>query len=171
MKTKTSLTILAIFALILSFRPPANALDSLTFESLMIDLAFEQYSLEASHQKALLDIQADWDALHWQWENRRNQKKKHYIHFLEQKQALQQQLYQIQNLQEAEGIKIRYRRGIDLIKLLYEKILRLDHHFAGMQTFQNVVKLSNPHSYRAFRDAKDAFEKRKNNNQTETSIQ
>ena len=67
--------------------------------------------------------------------------------------------------EEIRLLGIRYERGIELIRLLYEKILSLDHHFSGMRTYQNVMVLSNPHQYPGFEQAKSRMEasmKRKN---------
>jgi len=44
----------------------------------------------------------------------------------------------------------RYEKGLELIRLLYEKILSLDHHFSAMHTDQWVQTLSNPMSYPGF---------------------
>ena len=56
--------------------------------------------------------------------------------------------------------QMRYRKGLELIRMLYEKILSLDHHFSAMRTDQLVQTLSNPLSYKLFRDsnlAKQSF--------------
>lgn len=59
---------------------------------------------------------------------------------------------------ELQQLKIRYKKGIDLIKLLYEKILALDHHFSGMQIYQNILLLSNPNTYPDFQKNRDFLE-------------
>ncbi|MEO1514040.1 MAG: hypothetical protein AAFV95_03480 [Bacteroidota bacterium] len=56
-----------------------------------------------------------------------------------------------QEYQQIHDLKERYRKSIDVLKLLYEKILGLDHHFTSMKTHQNIQKLSNPHSYPDFK--------------------
>ena len=61
---------------------------------------------------------------------------------------------------ETASLRIRYRKGIDLIKMLYEKILSLDHHFTGMQIYQNVSTLSNPNSYPDFVRAQGTLKQR-----------
>ena len=60
--------------------------------------------------------------------------------------------------QELELLHLRYKRGLGLIKLLYEKVLSLDHHFTGMRTFQNIFRLSNPNAYPEFRESRKIFE-------------
>lgn len=56
--------------------------------------------------------------------------------------------------------KVRYRKGLDLIKMIYEKVLALDHHFAALQTYQNIAVISNPNSYPDFQAAKTLLEKK-----------
>ena len=75
------------------------------------------------------------------------------IHFMEQAEQL-----------EAEGqfsiTKTRYRKGVDLIKMVYEKVLALDHHFAALQTYQNIAQMTNPNAYPEFQNAKKLIEKK-----------
>ena len=56
--------------------------------------------------------------------------------------------------------KTRYRKGIELIKMVYEKVLALDHHFAALQTYQNIAAMTNPNSYPEFQNAKTMLEKK-----------
>ncbi len=44
----------------------------------------------------------------------------------------------------------RYKKGIELIRLLYEKILGLDYHFSAIQTNKSLLQLANPASYPEF---------------------
>ncbi len=46
--------------------------------------------------------------------------------------------------------KIRYLKGIDIIKILYEKVLSLDHHFTSVRSLSELNKLSNPNNYAQF---------------------
>lgn len=75
------------------------------------------------------------------------------IHYLEQIEKV-----------EAEGqfsiTKTRYRKGIELIKMVYEKVLALDHHFAALQTYQNISTITNPNSYPEFEAVKQLVEKK-----------
>lgn len=78
-------------------------------------------------------------------------------------------LVQIRNNSEDqayETLKVRYKKGIEIIRVLYEKILGLDHHFTGLETYQNILTLSNPNHYPEFQRAKGVIEeqlKKKNN--------
>ena len=62
--------------------------------------------------------------------------------------------------QEFAFLKARYYKGIEIIKIIYEKLLSLDHHYSGMQTYQNIMLLSNPHTYPEFQKSKSVMEQR-----------
>ncbi|MEP0264946.1 hypothetical protein [Dokdonia sp.] len=73
------------------------------------------------------------------------------------KSQLQEQLEFI-NLSEISDVsKIRYLKGLQIIKLLYEKMLSLDHHFASVATFNEINNLSNPNNYPQFVKHKEAL--------------
>ncbi|MFT5890806.1 MAG: hypothetical protein ACI9Y7_000904 [Dokdonia sp.] len=66
------------------------------------------------------------------------------------KDQLQEQL-KTNNLSEISDVsKVRYLKGLQIIKLLYEKMLSLDHHFASVATFNEINNLSNPNHYPRF---------------------
>ena len=81
-----------------------------------------------------------------------------WIRFWQKKRELEQQLEFLEVQWELQLLKVRYKKGIDLIKLLYEKILALDHHFSGMQIYQNILILSNPNTYPDFQKARNILE-------------
>jgi len=61
-------------------------------------------------------------------------------------------------LSEATDIsKIRYLKGLQIIKILYEKTLALDHHYASVATFNEINNLSNPNHYPEFLELKDVL--------------
>lgn len=77
------------------------------------------------------------------------------VTLLIEKDRLQQQI-KINELSEASDIsKIRYLKGLQIIKILYEKTLTLDHHFASVATFNEINNLSNPNHYPEFVKMKD----------------
>lgn len=65
-----------------------------------------------------------------------------------------------QDISEFRLLEKRYKKGIDIIKLLNEKILSLNHHFAGLDTYQKITSISNPSNYSEFRDARAQIEKK-----------
>jgi hypothetical protein len=77
-----------------------------------------------------------------------------------QKWELENELDLLQKEEEIEMLRTRYRHGIGLIKLLYEKMLSLDHHFSGMEIYQNVMLLSNPNSYPEFKKIREVLEEK-----------
>ncbi len=56
--------------------------------------------------------------------------------------------------------KIRYLKGLSIIKLLYEKVLGLDHHFSSLVTFNEINKISNPNNYPEFERVKDLIKQK-----------
>ena len=75
-----------------------------------------------------------------------------------ERQEIGERLETLETEKEIQLLKVRYKKGIDLIKLLYEKILALDHHFSGMQIYQNILLLSNPNTYPDFQKNRDFLE-------------
>jgi len=57
--------------------------------------------------------------------------------------------------------KIRYIKGLQIIKLLYEKTLALDHHFTSVSTFAEINKISNPNEYPEFASVKELLKSKK----------
>lgn len=54
----------------------------------------------------------------------------------------------------------RYKKGLELIRLLYEKILGLDHHFSSLRAHQSIASLSNPNMYPEFQQANELISRR-----------
>lgn len=54
-----------------------------------------------------------------------------------------------------EVSKVRYLKGLQIIKILYEKVLSLDHHFASVRTLNEINKISNPNQYPEYEKLKD----------------
>lgn len=76
------------------------------------------------------------------------------VNLLIQKDTLNEQLktLEINNLSDIS--KIRYIKGLQIIKILYEKVLSLDHHFASVRTFSEISKMANPNQYPEFEKVK-----------------
>ena len=77
------------------------------------------------------------------------------VNLLVQKDALQYQLSMLADSERTNIQKIRYIKGLSIIKLLYEKVLSLDHHFSSLVTFNEINKISNPNNYPEFEKVKD----------------
>lgn len=76
------------------------------------------------------------------------------------KEQLRDEIDLAEKLFQVELSKIRYRKGIDFIKMIYEKTLGLDHHFTSLQTHQNVAMLSNPNLFPEFQKTKEIIKER-----------
>ncbi|MDX1462286.1 MAG: hypothetical protein R3359_04450 [Marinirhabdus sp.] len=96
-------------------------------------------------EKELLDIQEQLSKTH------SLQRK---VNFILEKDALQEQIKELTLRYESDISKIRYLKGLQIIKILYEKTLDLDHHFAAVSTLSEINRLTNPNEYAAFRDIK-----------------
>lgn len=77
------------------------------------------------------------------------------LDFLIRKDELKEQLQKESSDIENEISKIRYIKGLQIMKILYEKVLGLDHHFASVRTFSEISKISNPNQYPEFEKVKD----------------
>lgn len=53
--------------------------------------------------------------------------------------------------------KIRYLKGLQILKILYEKILSLDHHFASVRTLNEINKIANPNQYPEYEKLKEVI--------------
>ena len=51
------------------------------------------------------------------------------------------------NVNANDVSKVRYLKGLQIIKILYEKVLSLDHHFASVRSLNEINKISNPNQY------------------------
>ncbi len=90
------------------------------------------------------------------------------VDLLVRKDQLKTEIAALQNETENEISKVRYLKGLQIIKILYEKVLSLDHHFASVRTLNEINKISNPNQYPEYgklkeivagkRDKKTAFD-------------
>lgn len=69
------------------------------------------------------------------------------------------QLLQIET--DTEISKVRYIKGLQIIKILYEKVLSLDHHFASVRTLNEINKLSNPNQYPEYNKLREIIGKKR----------
>lgn len=84
------------------------------------------------------------------------------VDLLIQKDGLKTQLQLLKNNELKDISKIRYIKGLQIIKLLYEKTLSLDHHFSAISTFRDINNISNPNSYPEFVKMKDKLKTTQN---------
>lgn len=87
------------------------------------------------------------------------------INLLLQKDLLKDQLEQLKFDNVSDISKIRYIKGLQIIKILYEKVLSLDHHFASVRTFSEISKMANPNQYPEFEKVKNLVKEKKDKKQ------
>jgi hypothetical protein len=87
------------------------------------------------------------------------------IDFLIQKDQLKTQLEDLKFENANDISKIRYIKGLQIIKILYEKVLGLDHHFASVRTFSEISKMANPNQYPEFEKVKNLVKEKKDKKQ------
>lgn len=142
--------------LFLSAQSLYSATDSL--DIWLAHAALEVHSIQVQYEKLTGSIRENIRLIDAQiltspaWRYRKRER------LWQEKRQLEASLQTLEAEKEMRLLKTRYKRGIDLIKLLYEKILALDHHFSSMRIFQNVMMLSNPNSYAGFQKTRDLLE-------------
>ncbi|ESU23969.1 hypothetical protein FEDK69T_10270 [Flavobacterium enshiense DK69] len=77
------------------------------------------------------------------------------------KDEIREQLLLLKNETNNEISKIRYLKGLQIIKTLYEKVLSLDHHFASVRTLNEINKIANPNQYPEYSKLKEVVNAKK----------
>ncbi|MFN0175886.1 MAG: hypothetical protein ACKVU0_14635 [Saprospiraceae bacterium] len=90
----------------------------------------------------------------------RNRNPESGFHLLWEKIQLDQTLKGLEQEHEIKLLKLRYRKSIEIVKMLYEKVLSMDHHLSSLKAQQGLSNLSNPHNYPQFKEAKGTIEDR-----------
>jgi hypothetical protein len=83
------------------------------------------------------------------------------VDLLVEKDFLKDEIKELQIEVNGELSKIRYLKGLQIIKILYEKVLSLDHHFASVRTLNEINKISNPNQYPEYEKLKDLVSAKK----------
>ncbi len=136
--------------------------DSFSFDNILID-----FNVEINHEKSIFlskrhILNIELEAINVTLINTAGKKNRKFQNALIQKIELMEDINLLETQWDITLIGVRYRKGIELIRLMYEKILGLDHHFTGLHTYQHISVLSNPHSYPTFQKTKELLEKNKN---------
>ena len=87
------------------------------------------------------------------------------VNLLIKKDQLKTVLERLKFEAETDISKIRYLKGLQIIKILYEKVLGLDHHFASVRTFSEISKMANPNQYPEFEKLKNLVKDKKDKKQ------
>ena len=83
------------------------------------------------------------------------------LNWLLKKDELKDRLALLRINEQTDISKIRYIKGLQVIKILYEKTLALDHHFTSVSTFAEINKISNPNQYPEFASIKEVIKSKK----------
>lgn len=83
------------------------------------------------------------------------------INALLEKDQIREQFEQLDIENATDVSKTRYLKGLEIIKILYEKVLGLDHHFASVRSFSEISKISNPNQYPEFDKVKELIKAKK----------
>lgn len=83
------------------------------------------------------------------------------INLLVEKDQIKSEIKQLITETTGEISKVRYLKGLQIIKILYEKVLSLDHHFASVRTLSEINKISNPNQYPEYEKLKEIVSAKK----------
>jgi hypothetical protein len=92
--------------------------------------------------------------------NPRNRTPERGFELLWERDQLRETLERLEQEHELKLLKLRYRKSIEIVKMLYEKVLSMDHHFSSMKAQQGLSNLSNPNSYVEFKEVKSILDDR-----------
>src|SRR5690606_21550584 len=122
-------------------------------ESLLEEWAIEVRDVKLYYEKLNVSLLEEL-----QYNNaklRTSKKDKEQLKLLVEINRLKSQLSYNSKMEVTDLSKIRYIKGLQIIKILYEKALSLDHHFASVATFNEINNLSNPNHYPEFLELKN----------------
>lgn len=83
------------------------------------------------------------------------------VDLLIRKDQIKEEIKKLQVNNQNDVSKIRYLKGLQIIKILYEKVLSLDHHFASVRTFSEISKIANPNQYPEYDNLKELLSKKR----------
>lgn len=129
---------------------PNKIIEELIYEINVINHQYELLVDDKHHQLKLLD-----EALSVAYSSEQK------IDLLVEKEKIKSELKLLMTTTAGEISKIRYLKGLQIIKILYEKVLSLDHHFASVRTLNEINKISNPNQYPEFEKLKELIASKK----------
>ncbi|HET8884763.1 MAG TPA: hypothetical protein VFM70_00270 [Salinimicrobium sp.] len=121
-------------------------------EAVLNELKTETQIIHESYAELNFDIKKQLSSINNQLLT--EQKVNKQVALLILKDQLQEKLILNKKEEATDLSKLRYLKGLDITKILYEKILSLDHHFASIATFRDIDNLSNPNYYPEFKELK-----------------
>ncbi len=135
-----------------------NGADSLTLATLLNETATELRSIEQEWAVQATVLKNDLETVNQLLDSfNMVTAPTEYLWALNRKLELRDELATLEAVYQLNMAKARYRKGLELIKIMYEKTLGLDHHFTSLKTFQNIAQLSNPNAYPEFQQTKEVL--------------
>jgi hypothetical protein len=122
------------------------------------DAISEYHALAESYASQSAPVYLRLKEVHTQLAAPGKRKASKTIRLLLEERALEDSLRQISNAYTLKVVRLRYRKSVEIVKMLYEKILSMDHHFSSMLVQQELSNLSNPHHYPEFEEARALIE-------------
>jgi hypothetical protein len=77
-----------------------------------------------------------------------------------EKMELRETLDELERETELKVAKLRYQKSIEMLKIVYEKILSMEHHFASLKAHQQTYKISNPNEYAEFKEVRTLLDEK-----------
>ncbi|MEL6811451.1 MAG: hypothetical protein AAFP76_08965 [Bacteroidota bacterium] len=152
---KIQFAIIFLFRTLITLGSPGQGPTSppTEIEVLMLQLATEMKDIQQKYD--LLTEQIHQDLQVMRSNLTANLSKRNQIEYLVKKDVLNWQLDSLRLKEQSDISKIRYIKGLEIIRLLYDKTLSLDHHFSSVTTLNEIHKISNPNHYGEFRKVKE----------------
>ena len=160
MKTSKLMSFMGMIVCLIWTATVAKAVeDSVSFDLLLKDMKEEVSAIEKTRYFELRSFERAYEALQ-QVLNSPTATDRQLITAWKKEKQLVQQIEKTERAIKVRLDQVRYRKGLELIKLMFEKILGLDHHFHSLQTYQNIMQLSNPNAYPAFVASREELNKK-----------
>lgn len=123
------------------------------------ELLKELRELEAERVAKVSSLEIHLNEINQNFKIVRLRRKK--LDLLLEKNEIETEIRKINSQALSKASKTRYIKGIQIIRILYEKVLGLDHHFASVRTFNEISNISNPNQYPEFEKLKNLVKENK----------
>lgn len=151
------LSILILYLLCSTFT--YAAVDSLSFDSFEDKMESELGKVKIQYELQISDLRIQLNETKLSLSNTALSTEMR-LNFLLQKMNLEEEIEVLTTLYDLNLERVRYDKGIELIKMMYEKILGLDHHFTSLETYQSIMQMSNPNAYPEYQKSQEILQQK-----------
>lgn len=130
-----------------------------TPEILLAELAQEIMVINQKYDKQILDKEQQYNRMSALLQIEKNLQIQ--VDLLIQKDNIKEEIKIIKIEKNNDISKVRYLKGLQIIKILYEKVLSLDHHFSSVRTISEINKITNPNQYPEYTKLKELVSAKK----------